>query len=292
MPGGTLWNEVDSGVLPAEVLERETGIIAALGVHFVCEEIDPQKFEKIRKDANAVVITVGSGADKVSEWGLEMTDKGIMADKDTYQVGDQGIFVAGSALRHSKMAIRALGQGKEAAFSVDQFLSGKDIKGERFMFNSRFGKLLPEETAEYLKESVKGERIEPSDMQTGLNREQVMEEAARCLHCDCRDLANCKLRLFADEYQANQKRFWSVDRKRIEKQIQQDMVIYEPSKCIKCGICVQITAEHKEEFGMTFIGRGFDVVVGVPFNETIGTGLKKVAKEVAKACPTGAICSL
>ena len=41
---------------------------------------------------------------------------------------------------------------------------------------------------------------------------------------------------------------------------------------------------------MTFIGRGFDVVVGVPFNETMAEALKKVALEVADACPTGAIC--
>jgi NADH dehydrogenase/NADH:ubiquinone oxidoreductase subunit G len=40
---------------------------------------------------------------------------------------------------------------------------------------------------------------------------------------------------------------------------------------------------------MTFIGRGFDVVVGVPLNENIASGLKKVALEVADACPTGAI---
>ncbi len=52
------------------------------------------------------------------------------------------------------MAIRALGQGKEAAFSVDQFLQGKAVKGEAFRFNSRFGKLDPAEYAEYLKESV------------------------------------------------------------------------------------------------------------------------------------------
>lgn len=291
-PGGTLWTEVEAGVLPAEVLQKETELIAALGVRFSMDEIDPQKFEKIRKDADAIVIAVGSGAEKVSEWGLEMTDKGILADKNTYQLGEMGVFVVGSALRHSKMAIRALGQGKEAAFSVDQFLSGNEVKGEHFMFNSRFGKLLPDEAAEYLKESVLSERIEPGDIQMGFNKEQVMKEAARCMHCDCRDIMNCKLRLYADNYKANQKRFWSVDRKHIEKQIQKELVIYEPSKCIKCGICVHMTAEYQEAYGMTFIGRGFDVVVGVPFNESIGAGLKQIAHEVAEACPTGAITKL
>jgi ferredoxin len=40
---------------------------------------------------------------------------------------------------------------------------------------------------------------------------------------------------------------------------------------------------------MTFIGRGFEVVVGIPFNEELGNGLQKVALEAAEACPTGAL---
>jgi NADH dehydrogenase/NADH:ubiquinone oxidoreductase subunit G len=39
------------------------------------------------------------------------------------------------------------------------------------------------------------------------------------------------------------------------------------------------------------IGRGFDVEIGVPFNESINDGLKKVAETVADACPTGALGS-
>lgn len=73
------------------------------------------------------------------------------------------------------------------------------------------------------------------------------------------------------------------------KHNQHKQIIYEPSKCIKCGICVRITEKYKDDFGLTFIGRGFEVVVGVPFNESIGEGLKEASLEVADACPTGAI---
>ena len=97
------------------------------------------------------------------------------------------------------------------------------------------------------------------------------------------------LRIFSDDYGADQKRFKSEERLLCTKEVQHNEVIYEPSKCIKCGICIRLTAKHKEDFGFTFIGRGFDVVVGIPFNENLATGLKKVALEVADACPTGAI---
>ena len=38
-----------------------------------------------------------------------------------------------------------------------------------------------------------------------------------------------------------------------------------------------------------FIGRGFDVHVAVPFNQSIEAGLKRTAHEVVAACPTGAL---
>jgi ferredoxin len=277
--------------LPPAVLQQEIDLIRSVGVEInLGTKVDVEKFLELRRSSDAVVIATGKGASGIEQWGLPMHSKGVEADGQSYQVGDTSVFVVGSALKPSRMAIRALGQGKEAAFSVDQFLGGKQVTGERFVFNSRFGKLDPGEYVEYLKESVEGGRLEPGRIAEGFTPEQVMAEAARCLHCDCRDLQNCRLRLYSDTYGADQKRFKSEDRQLCTKHIQHEQVIYEPSKCIKCGICVRLTEKHSEKYGMTFIGRGFDVVVGVPFNETMAEGLKKVALEVADACPTGAIC--
>jgi len=289
--GGSLCKEVTGEELPQVVLQHEIDLIRSVGVEInLGTMVDAEKFHDLKKNSDAVIIATGKGASGTDGWGLPMHPKGIGADEKSYRVGDTYVFVVGSALKPSRMAIRALGQGKEAAFSVDQFLGGRQVAGERFMFNSRFGKLDPGEYIEYLKESVVGSRLEPERIAEGFTPEQVMAEAARCLHCDCRDLQNCRLRLYSDNYGADQKRFRSEDRQLCTKHIQHDQVIYEPSKCIKCGICVRITEKHREKYGMTFIGRGFDVVVGVPFNETMAEGLKKVALEVADACPTGAIC--
>lgn len=288
--GGSLCKEVAKDELPPEVLQKEIELIAAAGVEFgLGKAVDAAQFSELRKFSDAMVVATGKGESGVAGWGLPMHAKGIEADGQTYRVGETNVFVVGSALKPSKMAIRALGQGKEAAFSVDQFLQGHAVCGEPFLFNSRFGKLLPEEYEEYLKESVEGNRLEPVEMGAGFDRQQVMEEAARCLHCDCRDLQHCKLRRYSDAYEADQKRFRPEDRQLCTKQVQHEEVIYEPSKCIKCGICVRLTAKHQETYGFTFIGRGFDVVVGIPFNEDTAAGLKKVALQVADACPTGAI---
>lgn len=286
--GGSLRKEVNESELPGEVLDREIGLIQKAGVAFeLNREVDAAMFREVAGSGDAVVVAAGKGAS--ADWGLPMHEKGIDAAPATYRVGETSIFAVGSALKPSRMAIRALGQGKEAAFSVDQYLRGDRVTGEPIRFNSRFGKLVPAEYGEYLKESVEGKRIEPSDPARGLTAEQVKREAARCLHCDCREREGCLLRRYSDLYQASQKRFASAERSMCTKSDQHDLVIHEPSKCIKCGICVRLTEKYREDFGFTFIGRGFEVVVDVPFNETLGNGLKKVAREVAEACPTGAI---
>jgi ferredoxin len=288
--GGSLCKEVTAEELPAKVLQDEIDLIGSVGVEFkLGQAVDAEMFRELQQGSDAIVVATGKGASGIEQWGLPVHAKGVEADGTTYRVGESAVFVVGSALKPSKMAIRVLGQGKEAAFSVDQYLREQPVSGERFLFNSRFGKLDPAEYGEYLKESVEGNRLEPAKISEGFTAVQVMAEAARCLHCDCRDLQTCRLRLYSDSYGADQKRFKSEERQLCTKQVQHDQVIYEPSKCIKCGICVRITEKHREKYGMTFIGRGFDVVVGVPFNESTAEGLKKVALEVADACPTGAI---
>ncbi len=198
--------------------------------------------------------------------------------------------MAGNAIRSQKMAVRASGQGKEAAFSVSQYLSGRTVQGEPRMFNSRFGKLMEEEFPYYLLESVPGNRLEPSGGdESGFSKEELIAEATRCMHCDCRKVDNCKLRDLSDEYQAEQRHYWNPDRKPVSKSLQHELLVYEPRKCIKCSLCVRLSEKHSEKIGFTFIGRGFDVEIGAPFNEELRGALTVSAMEAAEACPTGAL---
>ena len=52
---------------------------------------------------------------------------------------------------------------------------------------------------------------------------------------------------------------------------------------------MRVTKDEGEEFGFTFVGRGFDVKAGVSLNKTLDKGLEKVAEKVVDACPTGAL---
>ncbi len=55
--------------------------------------------------------------------------------------------------------------------------------------------------------------------------------------------------------------------------------IHNTDRCIKCGLCVRITEKAGERLGLTFLGRGFDVRVGVPFNASLEEALE-MAKEI------------
>ncbi len=288
--GGMLRTEIEEEKLPREVLNREIQAIAALGVHFQLNtEINKDTFAKILQDYNAVLIATGNITEELKYWGIEWYFKGLKANDDTFQTTIENVFAAGSVLRTSKLAIRSLAQGKEAATSIWQMLNKQPIIGQPMRFNSKFGKLLASEYSEYLSESVDIKRIESqNNFNSGFSLEEVKKEAARCMHCDCRKSTNCKLRDYSDRYKAFQKRFSYEERKPVRKQCHES-IVYEPEKCIKCGICVRLTAKHQEKYGFTFIGRGFDVEIGVPFSESINEGLKNIALKVADACPTGAL---
>ena len=289
--GGSLLTAYDDELLPKEVLQKEIGLIEETGVRFELNHtIDQVEFNRLQNEFDSVLIASGKNDKDISIWGLDLTPTGVKVEKKIFQTNIEKVFATGNAVRPFKLAIQSLGQGKEAAYSVDQYLRKQAVTGEPERFNSRFGKLLDTEYVEYLKESYSHSRIEPvGTKKTGFTDEEVMKEAARCLHCDCRKLDNCKLRNYSELYDANQKHFAYDERKTIQKHIQHDLVIYEPAKCIKCGICVRLTGKYKEKLGLAFIGRGFDVEIGVPFNEDIKHGLAETAVMVAEACPTGAI---
>jgi NADPH-dependent glutamate synthase beta subunit-like oxidoreductase len=293
LAGGMLRTAIPDDVLPKEVLDREIASVLSTGVKFAGgKEINAEEFNLIRNQFDAVVISTGVISEELKSWGISLNDRGIEADKNSYQTSEKGVFAIGNSLRFSKLAIRSAGQGKEVAFSVLQYLWGKEPKGEPQLFNSKFGRLLREELSEYLKESVERSRIIPSEGDfAGFTKEEVILEAQRCLHCDCREIDNCKLRIYSGAYNADQKHFAGNDRRPVTKKFAHD-IVYEPQKCIKCGICVRMTAKYNEKYGFTFIGRGFDVEIGVPFNESVESGLAETAKIVAKTCPTGALSDL
>jgi NADPH-dependent glutamate synthase beta subunit-like oxidoreductase len=285
--GGELL-QIDPELLPAEVIEQELAQIMATGVQIrLNETIDDNRFSELQNDFDAVIVANGTISEGNLSFGLNTNKAGITVEKNSHATSIPKVFAIGHSVRTSKLAVRSVGQGKEVATVIDNYLKTSEVKGYPVRFNSKFGRLAEIEFIEYQKDSENAPR-QKADKE-GFTREAAIREAKRCMHCDCRNPESCVLRELSDRYHAVQKRFQSDERLNVTKFIHREGIVYEPAKCIKCGICVRLTRQHQEEFGFTFIGRGFDVKVGVPFNESIQKGLEKTAAIVAKACPTGAL---
>ena len=103
---------------------------------------------------------------------------------------------------------------------------------------------------------------------------------------DCRGLSTCKLRRWAEVYGADAARLRGP-RAPFHQQLQHSAVIFQPGKCIQCGLCIQIAQAAGEPLGLTFVGRGFNVRVAVPFSGSMEQALCAWPPVVA-ACPTAA----
>ncbi len=292
-PGGNLRYAVPDDRLPKDILDAEIERIAQSGVTFRMSATlgEDVSFAQLRQEYDAVVLTSGEiDAALYRDAALETTQRGLKIDRKTMQTNLPGVFAGGSLVSASQMAVRAVGHGKIIALSVDQFLAGKPVAGRRRRFNSLMGRLQEGETGEFIKEASEAPRVEPvGDFTLGFSGEEAVAEALRCFHCDCRKQQSCKLRLYSDVYAASQSRYRLGGRKKFERQVQHDLVIFESGKCIKCGLCIQIAERAGERLGLAFINRGFDVKLSVPFSEALERGLEKVAQECAAACPTAAI---
>ena len=290
--GGTLL-QLSEDELPMQVLKAEVDLIKVYGAEFrVNTAITPEIFKNdLRKSFDAIVFASGDiTKSNLNDFGFNTSKTGLIVDSETFALDDSGLFACGSALHPLKMAVKAVAHGKEAAFAVNKFLGGKPVTNRYDRFNSKFGLLHQSEILEYLKESILDNQVIPKEGQlVGFTEEEAVLETKRCMHCDCRKPDTCKLRLYADEYKIDRKRYSLSDRKTLKKYLQHDTVVYEPEKCIRCGLCIEITSKNKELTGLTYIGRGFDVRVDIPFNRELSQALTQTAKECVVACPTGAI---
>jgi hypothetical protein len=290
-PGGMLRYGVPEQDLPRSVLDAEIEQIRRLGVIFkqqvrVGRDLS---LKQMLEDYDAVFLGIGNvAAQDLDALGFDPATVPLAVNQNTYQTDIPGVFAGGDARRKLRLAARSMGDGREAAVSIAQFLKNEPVKGSTRPFNSRMGKLEPEELAQMAGPSGTGERVQSLDRHKGLAEEQTRSEATRCLHCDCHKPVSCRLRTYAQEYGAKATQYRGKHRPFAREDGHPD-IIYEPGKCISCGICVRITELEREKLGLTFIGRGFDVKVAVPFNQSIRVGLTTTAHKVVNACPTGAL---
>jgi len=291
-PGGRLLTEFSEDELPRETLEGEISVILALGIELQANTRlgGDRTLEGLREQFDAVLLACGATDKKDAEaWGLEATSRGIVIDKGTFETNLPGVFAAGNVLRGKGMVVRSVADGKEAAGVIGQYFAGKTIVPVSRHFSSRMGKLQEGEMGEFFASADEGPRLDTESAEPQpLSLPIASQQAHRCFGCGCAAQGNCKLERYAIMYGAETTKYQSGRRAFVQVN-RNGSVIYEPGKCINCELCIKIAAESRDALGLTFVGRGFDVRIGVPFDGTIEEALGDVAAKCIAACPTGAL---
>jgi len=305
MAGGTLLS-IPEERLPRDVLDAEITIIEKLGARFELNMLIGRggsgkgphgthtircTLDELRRDHDAVLIATGKLEKTDAEaLGLVATEDQLQVDGTTHETEMPSVFAAGDAVRPRGKIVRAAVDGKAAACCIDQYLQGIHITGPAKLPALRLGRPKSEELAAMAAEVAAAPPVSLAKVEgnAGPVDEEAQVEARRCLHCDCHKLDKCRLRKYAEMYGADAGRYRGR-RRPYERCLQHPDVIYEPGKCILCGLCIEVAEQAGEQLGLTFVGRGFDVRVAAPFEASLAEALKIAAPRCAEVCPTGAL---
>lgn len=291
--GGRIHAEFKKELLEDWIIEGELRVLRELGVELRlnCDISSAMALQSLRDSFDAIIYA--PGASEISDYeslGLPIAKNGLVVDPNTTLTGLPGVFAGGSVLKAKQPLAKSVLAGKNMAALVTQYLAGEPLAGVPDVYNHTMGRLLDGELEVFLRYASPSPRLKPPTLEkNGFLQREAQEEGGRCLHCDCRKNHDCKLRQYSDEYEAEQGAFKGEERARHAHISQNSGTLYQPEKCIKCGICVRVCEAHHERFGFTFVGRGFAVRPGIALDKTLEEGLQTVAAEVAAACPTGAL---
>jgi formate dehydrogenase major subunit len=253
-------------------------------------------------ECSAVIAAIGQSVLRAlaEREGIEVTAWGIAANQRTQATNMPGVFAGGDAVLGADLAVRAVAAGRMAAFSIDQYLNGREVTGEPATNDIALRPVDDAERAQIFRAIEGAARVRlpeiPMDLRLAsfaevegrLPDDQAANEARRCISCGCRKADCCLIRSLATEYEVDVYRY-AGDRRRFSQDLSHPDIIYEPGKCISCDACVRIAAAAGEAVGLAMIGRGFQVAMGVPFGKSLAEALATTAKKCAEACPTGAL---
>ncbi|MBN2802776.1 MAG: FAD-dependent oxidoreductase [Deltaproteobacteria bacterium] len=257
--------------------------------------IEGSEFTKI---ADTVIAAVGQKT-VIHESLVPDRFGNVEVNENTLNV-KENIFAAGDCVTGPASVVEAVAAGRKMALSIiDQFENREHIEKPLFNVSRGYWKSMSKDDVVLIKNLNESKRLSLKhcsidDRKQTFNeititapKGVVKKEGERCLECSCTAKHNCTLKssselLGADiDAVSGTKHIFKAD-------IRHPVIIHDPSKCIKCGICVKIC---DEVIGLSLLGyknRGFDSFIAPalfnPLPDTCGECMACVDE-----CPVGAL---
>jgi formate dehydrogenase major subunit len=260
-------------------------------VRLTCRRGGPEGGPEFTAACSMAIAALGRTVDcsLAEREGLRVTGAGVYACQRTGAANLEGVFAGGDAVTGAGLAVDAVAAGRRAALAIDRFLRGEAVTGEPAQAVINLTPIDGAERAALLRGVARTPRADGFGAEeAGPTPDGAQREARRCLACGCAKSESCRLRALATEYEADPYRYQGA-RRRFSRDESHPEIVYEPGKCILCGICVRIAARAGEPLGLAVIGRGFEATVAAPFNRPLAEALVKSGRECAEACPTAAL---
>ncbi|MBN8218141.1 MAG: (2Fe-2S)-binding protein [Spirochaetes bacterium] len=290
--GGTLRYEVPEEKLPRAALEGDIAAIRDLGVVFAMgAKVDRSLWDRELAAMDAVILATGIiDPELLASIGVATHARGVQVS-ESFETSRRGVFSRGTASTLSRMAIRSMADGKELAQIADRFIQSGEASRPPARFNSQMGKLFEGELERFLATadaSPRHAKAFTNGEHDGFSMEEARKEALRCLHCDCRARDACGLREHATAYGARRDAWPLARRGDFTQEHPSPDVLLEQGKCVKCGICVRLSEKAGMKNGFTFVRRGYEIRVEVPWNGPLD-GREEDIRACVDLCPTGAL---
>jgi NADPH-dependent glutamate synthase beta subunit-like oxidoreductase len=235
--GGSLW-DISEGILPREVLQAELGVLATIGVEIRYHTTLWQTIalQDLQREFDAVYLGVGKKPHVAADgtWDQEV---GPALDPLTFATNEAGVFAGGGwRTRPHYSPVVSLSDGRRAATSIDRYLQGVSLTAVRDNEGSYPTRLYTNiEGIEPLPVVV------PQDSLTGYTREEAIQEAGRCIDCQCMEcVKQCE---YLEQFKAYPKVY--------ARQINQNLRIVKGlhganqliNSCTLCGLCKEVCPE-------------------------------------------------
>jgi formate dehydrogenase major subunit len=226
----------------------------------------------------------------------------VKADTATGATSDTYIYSAGDCVTGAATAIEAIAGGRTAAYTIDRALRGATI-APTVEFNISRGTLeaIPDiffslyekrqrAVMPTLEASMRKGGFE--EIEKGLEEDEAIAEALRCLECGCQEGKSCALRegctvygVQPDEWPGQKNLVLGRDRPAAEL----PPIMKDPNKCIKCGTCIRVCDEIWGLSIFGFVKRGFETEVAPYFDLELEDTACDYCGGCADSCPTGAL---
>ncbi|BAT72306.1 heterodisulfide reductase subunit A [Thermosulfidibacter takaii ABI70S6] len=167
----------------------------------------PIEGSNYKVDVDSVILAIGQipYSEGFEKFGVELNRNGtIKADPETLQTSREGVFAGGDAVTGPSTIVEAIGYGRKAAYYIDKFLKGEDLKqvepydanklptvDKRKVFDRKPVEVVARPK---VRELPVEERITNfKEVEQPLTEEEAQAEGKRCLDCaGCCECRQCE----------------------------------------------------------------------------------------------------